>query len=164
MGERGPAPKPSNLKVLNGNPGKRKINSDEPQFEISEKVPSAPSTLGKIGKKEWRRLAPHIHKIGLLTVADYKTFEAYCASFELYVSAKEKVEVYGLTDETDKGNVIQRPEVGIMNTALKNMKSYAQEFGLTPSSRTNMTAKQLIDTDDPIATLIKNSKNRRKQA
>lgn len=161
MGERGPSPKPSNLKVLNGNPGKRKLNDKEPQFKIPEKVPPAPTTLGSAGKKEWRRLAPELHILGLLTVADLKTFEAYCASFELYVLAKQKVEEYGLTDMTDKGNVIQRPEVGIMNTALKNMKSFAQEFGLTPSSRTNLTAQQMVDSEDPIAAFRKRSKDRK---
>jgi hypothetical protein len=36
MGKRGPSPKPTSLKVLQGNPGKRKINKSEPKPHMAD--------------------------------------------------------------------------------------------------------------------------------
>ena len=57
MATRGRKPKPTALKVLEGNPGKRPLNDREP-------VPpkgtlKCPAWLLPEAKKEWKRLADH---------------------------------------------------------------------------------------------------------
>ena len=51
----GVRPKPTVLKVLNGNPGKRPLNENEPQF--SKKIPDCPKYIQDdgIAYAEWNR-------------------------------------------------------------------------------------------------------------
>lgn len=159
MGKRGPTKKPTNLKILQGNPGKRKLNENEPKFEIDEEaLLKPPPFLGTYGKKEWKRIAPLILKNKLLTNADINTLAAYCQSYNRWVEAEKEVRIRGFTTETDKGNIIQRPEVGIANKAMENMVKFAKEFGLTPSSRVDLHAGNTEDVTDPFMELLGSGK------
>ena len=66
MAQRGRKPKPTAIKELEGNPGKRLLNADEPKPE--RKVPPCPKWLEPEAKKEWRRLSKQLEQIGVLTV------------------------------------------------------------------------------------------------
>jgi len=55
MATRGRKPKPTALKVLEGNPGKRPLNLNEPKPE--KKASKCPSWLEPEAKKEWRRMS-----------------------------------------------------------------------------------------------------------
>ena len=158
MGKRGPAPKPTNLKVLQGNPGKRKLNEDEPSFTSSEGILTPPPFLSRYAKKEWKRIVPLLKANGLLTDVDVNTLAAYCQSYHRWIEAEKAIRTYGLTTETDKGNIIQRPEVGIANKAMEAMVRYAKEFGLTPSSRTSLHANAPDKQDDPFMEFLKGAK------
>jgi phage terminase small subunit len=59
---RGRRPKPTRLKLLTGNPGKRPLNETEPRPEAA--IPECPVVLGPVARQEWDRLvlalsAPH---------------------------------------------------------------------------------------------------------
>ena len=73
---RGRKPKPTALKLIEGNPGKRPINGHEPKPPASK--PTCPSHLSPTAKAEWKRLAEALHRIGLLTQADRTALAAYC--------------------------------------------------------------------------------------
>ena len=72
------AAKPTRLKLISGNPGGRPINKEEPQPEIRSKVPRAPSHMTPKAKKFWKKMAPQMHAIGLLTKVDETALEALC--------------------------------------------------------------------------------------
>ena len=78
MGKRGPAPKPTALKVLQGNPGKRPLNDKEPEYEKSDELLKPPPYLSTHAKKEWKRIAPMLLNNGLLTNVDISALGAYC--------------------------------------------------------------------------------------
>ena len=50
MGRRGPAPKPTAIKILEGNPGKQKLNHNEPKPPTIIAIPKPPSRLLKDAK------------------------------------------------------------------------------------------------------------------
>ena len=75
MGSRGPTKKPPELEALHGNPGHRKITK-KIQFEKLEDVPKPPAFLDSVAKKEWKRLAPKVYSLGILTDADMAVFAA----------------------------------------------------------------------------------------
>lgn len=153
MGKRGPASKPTALKVLQGNPGKRELNKSEPEFTKTENI-KPPTFLSRYAKKEWKRIVPLLEKNGLLTEADISTLAAYCQSYHRWIEAEKLIRTYGYTVETDKGNIIQRPEVGIANKAMEQMVRYGKEFGLTPSSRTSLHADKPDEQEDPFMELF----------
>ena len=68
MGRRGPAPKPTALKRLQGNPGKRALNDSEPRPTAT--MPRCPTHLQGEARAEWRRVARGLHDAGLLTQID----------------------------------------------------------------------------------------------
>lgn len=64
----GRRPKPTHLKVVTGNPGKRKLNDKEPT--PAKEIPSPPAHLTDWGKVAWGRLTVLLDGMGVLTVAD----------------------------------------------------------------------------------------------
>lgn len=146
MGARGPAPKPTQLKILAGNPGHQKLNTNEPKPRPI--APKCPSWLDREAKREWRRVAPELEALGLLTLVDMAALAGYCASYALWKKCAEAIAAEGLTFETDRGYVMQRPEVAIGNKALAEVRAWCAQFGLTPSARARMTLPEAPDDDE----------------
>jgi len=160
MGSRGPAQKPSALNNLQGNPGKRKENTNEFKPPINDSVPDPPPYLGKFAKKEWKRISPILHKAGLLTECDMTMLSSYCQAYDRWLTAEKKLRTYDeLTYSSDKGNFLQRPEVSIANKAMDDLLRYGREFGLTPSSRRNLSVEIEEENEDPFLTLVRGIKN-----
>lgn len=154
MGDRGPAAKPDSLKQLQGNPGKRPLNKKAPKFDLVTGLPKPPGHLNRYGKHEWNRIIPVLQKVSMLTEADLTSLAAYCQAYGTWVEAEKLKKAMGLTTTTDKGNVIQRPEVGIANTSMANMISIAKEFGMTPASRTKVEVEETETQQDPFVKFI----------
>lgn len=148
MTRRGPKRKPTKLHVINGNPGHRPLNTNEP--EPAADMPPRPEFLDDYAVQEWDRQAPHLYGLGILTVVDGAAFGAYCMAYSRWRRAEEalatearvddKTKAGGTVIKTTSGNLIQNPLVGIANAARRDMVRYAAEFGLTPSSRANLEA------------------------
>ena len=93
MATRGRKPKPTALKLLEGNPGKRPINEHEP---IPPKgTVKCPTWLEPEAKKEWKRLAPSLEAMGVLTLADITAFEGYCQAYARWKEAEEFITQHG---------------------------------------------------------------------
>lgn len=73
---RGRKPIPTEIKILEGNPSKRPLNTHEPK--PLKKAPPCPKWLEAEAKKEWRRLAKALEAMGVLTEADMAAFAGYC--------------------------------------------------------------------------------------
>lgn len=58
-----------------------------------------------------------------------------------------------------KGYELQAPAVGIANTAMGNILKFGREFGLTPASRSNLSAEQFEEQENPLLTLMKEARN-----
>lgn len=90
----GRKPKPTAVKKLEGNPGKRKLNKKEP---IPAKgMPECPDWLLPEAKKEWERLADLMNQMGVLTEVDMAAFAAYCQSYIKVTKAKSKEKIDGI--------------------------------------------------------------------
>lgn len=68
--------KPTPLKVIEGNRGKRDLPKDEPKPQ--PKAPDLPKDIDTAAKKTWNRLAPIAERLGLLTEVDGDSFAALC--------------------------------------------------------------------------------------
>lgn len=137
MGSRGPAPTPTVIKRLRGNPGKRKLNEREPQ-PAAGKLPTAPRWLSEEARRQWRKVAGPLHRCGLLTEIDGMALGMLCESFAQYVEARRVVDQEGMLVESDKGNKYQHPAVGLMKSARVEVLKWAREFGMTPASRSRI--------------------------
>jgi P27 family predicted phage terminase small subunit len=134
---RGRRPKPSRLKALTGNPGKRPLNANEPQPEVA--VPECPPELGPVARREWDRLSQELASLGLLTNLDRSALAAYCGAYALWAEATEAIQKYGTMVKSPSGYPIQSPYVAIANRQAEIMMRIASEFGFTPASRSRIS-------------------------
>lgn len=151
----GPAPTPTKLKQLRGNPGKRPLNKHEPQPSMTRMY--CPRWLDAYAKAEWRYMSGELQRLGLLTKVDRAAFEAYCQTYSMWRRAHKVLHAKGLTFETESGYVQQRPEVAIADKAVKTMKAFLTEFGMTPASRSRISIAP-PEAPDPFAAFLAESR------
>lgn len=133
MSNPGPPSTPTRLKILRGNPGKRKINKNEPQ--PSEKGVRCPEWLSPESKNVWKKIAPQLKSLKLLTLVDVNEFALYCGYMAEYITAYEFIQKNGLTYESNSGLTKVYPQVRIARDAARMASSLASKFGLSPSDR-----------------------------
>lgn len=152
MGIVGRKPKPPELKLLEGNPGKRPVNRNCPQPERGDAPPKAPAWLEPDAKREWKRVAEELHSIGLLTKVDVVAMAAYCQAYARWKEAEQVLTDEGTTMEyTNKHgekNQVLHPQVFVANKYLQIIRAFCAEFGLTPSSRGRMVLPCSEGADD----------------
>jgi len=137
---RGRKPKPTAVKIREGNPGKRPLNLREPLPDIV--VPECPAELSETARAEWDRIVGELMHLNMLTSLDRATLAAYCESYALWTEAITQVRKFGTIVKSPSGYPIQSPYVAIANRQAEIMLRIASEFGLTPASRSRISAPQ----------------------
>ena len=144
----GRKPKPSALKLVTGNPGRRRLPASEPKPKQS--ASSAPTFLSTDARTEWRRVMPMLVANGIMTGLDRAALAAYCQAYGRWAQAERALADdatadlkarFGLLSETSNGNKIQNPLVGIANKAARDMVRYASEFGMSPAARARVASE-----------------------
>ena len=79
-------------------------------------------------------------RIGVLTEVDQAAFASYCQAYARWKEAEEFISQHGTIVKTPSGYWQQVPQVSIAQTYLKIMNKIAEQFGLTPSSRSRIIA------------------------
>jgi len=164
-GSRGPLPKPVALKVLEGNPGKRTLNLADginPRIE----VPSVPKHLGQEARKEWKRITPLLHELGLVSGLDRAALALYCQAVgrlsELEASFNGLVDrlvaagsnypdaVYQASHSvTPSGYVQQSVYVQLIGKHREQVNRYLMHFGLSPAARGRVQASNYVQPSLP---------------
>jgi P27 family predicted phage terminase small subunit len=147
MGARGPAPKPTALKELEGNPGKRSLNRSEPRPDVE--APACPKWVTGEGRKEWRRIVPLLVRLGLLTKVDRAALVGYCQAWARVVQAEEEMQKPGfqMIEVTDKGYAHVNPWFQVWTQSMKQVKAFGAEFGLTPAARSRVQTPEASEDD-----------------
>lgn len=139
MATAGRKPKPTHLKVLTNNPGKRPLNKNEPEPDIE--IPSPPDFLSNDALIEWGKVTEQLYILGLLTRIDRSVISAYCQAYGRWAEAERLIGMTGLTYKSPKtGFMMQSPYLAVANKAMEQMCKYAAEFGMTPSARSRVQA------------------------
>jgi P27 family predicted phage terminase small subunit len=144
----GPPKTPTVVRLLRGNPGRRPINRNEPQPTRPEAVPEPPGYLLPYATEEWRRLAPELWHMGVLTVLDLTVFAAYCQAYARWRLAEEALArmtardsvTHGLLVKTIEGNVRRNPLTKVAADAARDMVTYAGQFGMGAAARARISA------------------------
>ena len=140
MAQRGRKPKPTALKMLEGNPGGRPLNEAEPKPQ--KKAPRCPPWLEDEAKREWKRMAKVLEQMGLLTEMDMAAFAGYCQAYARWKEAEEFLTQHGSMVRTPNGYLQQVPQVSIAQTNMKIMLKFCEQFGLTPSARSRIVGSE----------------------
>ena len=133
---RGRKPKPPELKILTGNPGKREISQNFPKSETE--IGRAPNWFSKEQKSTWNHAVKHAPR-GLLTVMDRSPLIVWVVANDIHRQAGLAMLDDGLVIKSQKGLPIQNPYLSIMNRQAELMIKASAELGFSPSSRCKVT-------------------------
>lgn len=126
--------KPTALKLIEGNRGKRALNKKEPDAEYLDDL-TAPAHLTADAKKVWAVAAPLLRKSNVLTVLDVFALEMLCNAVVDYRKAQEK----STTGETVGSGI--SPWKQLQSMHFKQANIMLDKFGMNPRDR----ARLLID-------------------
>ena len=169
MGSRGPKPTPAALKAVTGS--RLRLAADLGEgINPPVAVPPMPRHLAGPARAEWKRIAPHLLELGLVTKLDRAPLTVYCQSWGDYVvlsqqlAAERKACVAAGKPETDAywrvlPSGIARPTVVVklVQDAEARVDRALAHFGLSPAQRSRVTASRelgdqlpLPGTEDPV--------------
>jgi P27 family predicted phage terminase small subunit len=140
---RGRRPKPTRMKALTGNPGKRPLNTHEPR--PIPVVPDCPPELGPAAQREWTRLVGELSSLNMITKLDRAALATYCGAYALWAEATEAIQKFGAMVKSPSGYPMQSPYISIANRQAEIMMRIASEFGFTPASRSRISIPQQSD-------------------
>lgn len=131
----GPAPAPTALKILRGNPGRRPLNLDAEASKINE-IPVPLDFLWGHKRKLFIETAIDLHKMGIVSKTDGIALSWLC-----YAVA----EVRDLAEKKQRSVGKDRSAIAaIFEKAHDRMLSLLREFGMTPSARSKIRVS-LVD-------------------
>jgi len=142
---KGRKPKPSALRLLQGNPGRRPYNNREPKF--SPGAPDCPPHLDALGRQEWFRVTAELDAQNLLTKVDRGAISIYCSNWSRYVKCERILDKSSMR-EVVKGRVQNHGLLRVSNACQDRMMKVIVEYGFTASSRTRIHASARGDQDD----------------
>ena len=111
--------KPTALRLLSGNAGKRPLPASEPTYAAS--TTTAPDWLAGEALVIWTKLAPAMALNGLLTEASRESLAGYCDLAGSYIDGRRAG---------------REPDIKV----LQALRLLAREFGFTPSSQAGIVA------------------------
>jgi phage terminase small subunit len=136
----GRRPQPTALKLLRGNPGKRKPNTHEPQPPAGDVA--APAGLSKAALVVWQELAPICVAMGTLTPADVRPFASLCelqSTLQQLSAAKDGKGFKGfrlvVADDDERFEIVIDGLLKSERDTANALRPYYALFGLEPVSR-----------------------------
>lgn len=170
MGKRGPAPKPTALKIKQGNPGKRPLNSNEPNPRaVTNTNPPKGLLLSAEAKSIWKDLAPKLRNFKMLTEADVYSFTRYCNLFAEVFTLQKTLKKLGTSYPVQKidksgdtyvSHYKVRPEYSLYIDLMKQLQIMEREFGLTPSSRSGLSVAIEEEEENGLVALLRRKAER----
>lgn len=150
MGKRGPKPKSTALRILEGNPSKRPFNDLEPACEMPAVKPSV-IAADELASLEWDRLTAAMPP-GLYTAADVAVIATYCQAWALMIRAQKEIDENGVmftifeecekTGEMMPVKTIVSPAVKVWKAASETLLKTADRLGLSPGVRSRLQLPQ----------------------
>jgi P27 family predicted phage terminase small subunit len=135
----GRTPKPTGLKVIEGNRGKRALSKGEPEPDVLLDT-NPPAHLAERSAAVWREVAPMLRRMGVLTVADVIALEMLCDAVADYRHARAQLGDEFVT-RSAKGSDMLNQWLVAKQLSSKRAEAFMGKFGMDPVAR----SKVLLD-------------------
>lgn len=146
---RGRKPRPTHLRLIAGNPGRRPMNKNEPVPTTNLTEP--PEWMSPSQKDGWRYAMAHAPD-GLLKKLDSSILTAWVVAEDVHRQATENVIKFGmLATNRRTGDVTQSPFLVIQRQQALLMMKGASELGFSPSSRSRVSREPDKEPDNPFS-------------
>ena len=152
---RGRKPKPTKLKELNGNAGKRALNKNEPKFDQITNI-EPPEQLESLAVEMWQRVVTPVGAQDPLTHWGFEKVVAVFTAYGPWRPAQDKINNYGVVVPHPETGVLQKnPAVTVMNETARQLVTFGSLLGLDPASRTRLTGGAKNETvSNPFAEFL----------
>jgi len=155
---RGRPPKPTLLRAIDGNAGKRALHTNEPDPPAIFHAPAPEHLTDPCARKLWDELVPQLGRWVGMSELDLLGLELLCAAYGRMHVALDAIKGHGSTTYQVKGRngtqIKTRPEYHIAQSEHALVKSLMAEYGLSPAARTRLKGIAQGDLfDDPLARL-----------
>lgn len=144
---RGRKPKPIELRVIEGNPGKREIPKNRARPPVSVGL-TPPSHLNPDAKRHWKEMSRQLEVLGLLAAIDRGALAVMCQNYGVWAQAERTLNAYARSDDGKKsghglmtgsnGGLVSHPMVAVARRARADYLKAASEFGMTPTARSRV--------------------------
>lgn len=131
-------PKPTALKVVQGNPGKRPLPQNEPMPEVVSADLEPPADLDAAARQEWATLLPIVVNMRVMTVADVTALADLCKAIAEEKHCDRMLTEEGWLHVAKSGYKQQSPWFSIRKDAYARKSNLMQRFGMTPADRTKV--------------------------
>jgi P27 family predicted phage terminase small subunit len=151
MGARGPAPKPTALRLIDGDREDR-INRHEPTPRAG--AMECPDDTPDDVRAVFDYTAHELEHMGIDTPADRDALLCFCWAVRNHREASKVLARTGMLIQNRKrGDWVRNPMLIEQGKAAAIIRAFAQEFGLTPSARSRIVnqAESAADDDNPFA-------------
>ena len=116
-------------------------------------VPVAPKWLSKIGKEQFNLVVKQLNDLSMLFQVDLKLIESYANLMALHIESEQELRRVGriMVYKDDEGRPKHSqivPLQTISKQSLDQAIKIAAHFGLTPSSRTKISAPSKLEIKD----------------
>lgn len=135
-------PKPTHLKLVEGNKGKRALNNFEPDPDYLNDL-RAPGYLPEAAAVIWNEIAPKLRKAKLLTELDVDAVAQLCVAIAQYRHATEKLD-FNFVSHGKNGAHLNQLMVA-QSMAFKQANAIMQQFGMTPAARSRVVVNSQGD-------------------
>ena len=123
---KGRKPKPTHLKLVTGNPGRRRVKIGP---EPTAVAPLPPPELADDALTEWHRVAAELEPLGLLTVVDRAVLAAYCQAYGRWALAEQALAKMAAADPVTDGLRFRRLASGSTISALHARRRSQRFYG-----------------------------------
>ena len=133
---------PASVHLLQGNRSKKPAGDLANELRPPAAIPTAPGHLTESALSEWRRVVPLLEAMGIIAEIYRAPLAVYCQAWGRYVHAELRLAELGdgaLVSTTPSGYQQIGVWLQVSNRAAEQMKSFAAEFGMTPSAISRVT-------------------------
>lgn len=124
------------MKQVQGNPGKRPLPQREPKPQTAVKRPHG---LGRgLQRRFWDDHAEELERIGVLTGVDGPAFRLMAEAYAFAVQAAQELRKDGELTVDGRDGKKKNPLVQVFRDQATLFKTFAAEFGMTPSARARL--------------------------
>ncbi|MBN8994359.1 MAG: phage terminase small subunit P27 family [Rhizobiales bacterium] len=138
---KGRKPKPTRIKEIEGNAGKRPLREREPKPR--ELTAAAPKHLRPAARQAWKVWATQLQRAGVVTEIDAAALEVLCEAYADLREARAELKRFGADyyETTNQhGSTMYRahPALAAVRDADRRIRAWLSEFGMTPSARSRV--------------------------
>jgi len=144
MAKPGRRPLPTRLKIIKGTAQPCRMRKDEPK-PLSDNL-EKPFDLSPLADKQWDKIMEDLTAAKIVSNVDIHALAMYCEAYATWMEAQEMIRQHGVVVKSKNGFPVQSPFFHVANKSFDQMKNLLVEFGMTPSSRTRVSA--IDDSDD----------------